>query len=140
MRRVFIDTNVFIYAFEYPNSNSAVILGLLNRGEIEAVVSERVVHEVVRYFERHHSIALARLFRRYLHEVCVIVSRQNVLDAMEAYRRSINEKDLEQLAVTKKLRIPHLISYDRDFLGVNEYITPRAFALLMKRRAAETEF
>ncbi len=59
---------------------------------------------------------------------------------MEAYRRNINEKDLEQLAVTKKLRIPHLISYDRDFAGVNEYITPRAFALLMKRRDAETEF
>ncbi len=47
MRRVFIDTNVFIYAFEYPHSNSAIILDLLNKGEIEAVVSERVVHEVV---------------------------------------------------------------------------------------------
>lgn len=39
--RVFIDTNVFIYSFEYPKSNSAKIITLLNRGEIEAVIQLR---------------------------------------------------------------------------------------------------
>ncbi len=28
--RVFIDTNVFIYAFEFPDSNSNIIIELLN--------------------------------------------------------------------------------------------------------------
>lgn len=38
--RVFLDTNVFIYAFEFPESNSNKIIGLLNKGQIEAVISE----------------------------------------------------------------------------------------------------
>jgi len=44
--RIFLDTNVFIYAFEFPKSNSRKIIELLNKGKIEAVISERVIKEV----------------------------------------------------------------------------------------------
>lgn len=44
--RVFLDTNVFIYAFEFPESNSNKVIDLLNKGQIEAVISERVLKEV----------------------------------------------------------------------------------------------
>jgi len=40
--RVFLDTNVFIYSFEFPESNSAKIIEILNKGEIEAIIFEKV--------------------------------------------------------------------------------------------------
>ncbi|MEF9476058.1 MAG: PIN domain-containing protein [Candidatus Mariimomonas ferrooxydans] len=38
--RVFLDTNIFIYAYEFHESNSNKIIDLLNKGQIEAVISE----------------------------------------------------------------------------------------------------
>jgi predicted nucleic acid-binding protein len=60
--RVFLDTNVFICFFEFPQSNSGKIIGLLNQAEIEAVISERVVQEVQRYFGKYYTKDLAGLF------------------------------------------------------------------------------
>lgn len=54
--RIFIDTTTFIYAFEYPKSNSAKITELINKGEIEVIISERVLKEVTRYFEKFHNL------------------------------------------------------------------------------------
>jgi predicted nucleic acid-binding protein len=31
--RIFLDTNVFIYAFEFPDSNSNTIIEMLNDGK-----------------------------------------------------------------------------------------------------------
>jgi len=64
--RVFLDTNVFIYAFEFPHSNSRRIIKLLNRGGFEAIISESVVREVQRYFAKHYGKQLAGAFRHYL--------------------------------------------------------------------------
>ena len=64
--RVFLDTNVFIYAFEFPQCNSNKIIDLLNKGQIEAVISERVLKEVQSYFKKFYSKDLASAFRDYL--------------------------------------------------------------------------
>ena len=58
--RIFLDTNVFIYAFEFPESNSNKIIGLLNQGLIEVVISERVLKEVQAYFKKFYNKDLAR--------------------------------------------------------------------------------
>jgi hypothetical protein len=39
---------------------------------------------------------------------------------MNQYRGKIKEKDLEQLAVVKKLGLKYLVSYDRDFASFQE--------------------
>ena len=70
--RVFLDTNVFIFAFEFEKSNSRKIIELLNTGRVDAVISERVVKEVIRYFKKHHNRALANDFRNYLLQSCEI--------------------------------------------------------------------
>ena len=127
LARVFIDTSIFIYAFEFPNSNSNKIIGLLNKREIEAVVSTRVLKEVTKYFEKHHNLALARLFRRYIVNSCFIVSAETVKEITNKLRGQIKEKDLEQLAVVKKFKLKYLIAYDKDFEKVEEYMTPREF-------------
>ena len=68
--RVFLDTNVFIYAFEFPESNSALIIKMLNDGELDAVVSEMVVTEVMRYFKKYYTKDLVAMFRNYLLQSC----------------------------------------------------------------------
>jgi len=125
--RIFLDTNVFIYAFEFPKSNSRKIIELLNEGKIEAVISERVIKEVQAYFKRYYGKDLASLFRNYLILSCTIVPTIHVKDEMKKYRRKIKEKDLEQLAVVKKFGIKFLVSFDKDFKKFKEYKTLKIF-------------
>ncbi|MCI0468746.1 MAG: PIN domain-containing protein [Nitrospirae bacterium] len=126
-RRVFLDTNVFIYAFEFPESNSDKIINLINSGQIEPVISERVLKEVKSYFKKHYDKDLFASFRDYLMRTCTVVFSADVKKEMVKYKNQIKDKDLEQLAVVKKLGIKFLISYDRDFENFAEYITPKAF-------------
>ena len=126
-RRVFLDTNIFIYAFEFPDSNSGKVVDLLNKGQIEAVISERVLKEVQAYFKKFHDKDLAALFRDYLLRTCVLVFPADLKKEMLRYKKLIKAKDLEQVAAVKKLGIKYLLSYDRDFEPFEEYITPKAF-------------
>jgi predicted nucleic acid-binding protein len=138
--KVFIDTNVFIYAFEFPNSNSALIIEHLNKGELQVVVSELVVNEVMRYFKKYHCKDLASKFRDYLIQSCGIVLRTETAECMRAMKGVIKNKDLEHLATVKVLGLKYLISYDEDFLGQEEYITPKDFVTKMGWRCKKTEF
>ena len=138
--RVFLDTNVFIYSFEFPNSNSAKIIELLNKGNIEAITSEKVLKEVTEYFKKFYSIELARKFRRYLLDTCTVVIKQEVLEQINELKGKIKEKDLEQLETTKKFGIKFLISYDRDFESCEEYATPKKFLEKLKIKANDSEF
>ncbi len=126
-RRVFLDTNIFIYAFEFPESNSNKVVELLNKGVIEAVISEQVLKEVQSYFRKFHSKDLAASFRDYLLRTCLIVFRSDLAREMLKYKKLIKAKDLEQVAAVKKLGIKSLVAYDRDFNSFDEYITPKAF-------------
>ncbi len=138
--RVFLDTNVFIYSFEFLESNSNKIISLLNNGEIQAIISERVLKEVTSYFEKYHSIDLARKFRRYIFETCTIVKKDELLEHIKELKGKIKEKDIEQLAAVNKYGIKFLISYDRDFDSVEEYKTPKKFLELLKGETSESEF
>jgi len=137
---VFLDTNVFVYAFEFPNSNSRLIIDLLNEDRIEAIVSERVFKEVYRYFRRFYSKALADEYRVYIFSTCQIIPALEISDKMDKYRREVKEKDLEQLATVREYGIKHLVSYDKDFEGVKECTTPKDFVKLMGMKTQETEY
>ncbi len=138
--RVFLDTNIFIYAFEFPESNSNKIMDLLNKGYIEAVTSEQVLKEVQVYFEKFHAKDLASAFRDYILRTCTITFSADVKKEMARYRKLIKNKDLEQLAVVKKIGIKFLLSYDRDFENFDEYITPKAFIKELGLKTAASEY
>ncbi len=138
--RIFLDTNVFIFAFEFPDSNSNTIIELLNDGKLEAVISERVIKEVYRYFRKYYDKNLADSFRKYLYEACKISLARDVKDTMKVYSGEIKEKDLEQLAVVKKYGIKYLISLDRDFIGQEEYRTPKQFVDFFCGGSKESDF
>ena len=138
--RVFLDTNVFIYAFEFPESNSHHIIELLNEGRLDAVISERVLKEVHAYFKKFYDKDLASAFRDYLLRTCTVILASEVRSELPRYRRLIKEKDLEQLTVVKKLGIKFLVAYDRDFENVREYTTPRVFIKELGFKPAATAY
>jgi predicted nucleic acid-binding protein len=138
--RVFLDTNVFIFAFEFPQSNSRKIIEMLNQAAIEVVVSERVLQEVQEYFRRFHNKDLASAFRNYLLLSCTITPSAFVHEEMNRYKGMIKEKDLEQIAVVKMLGIKFLVSYDRDFEPFEEYKTPKEFVKILGFKGVEGEF
>lgn len=139
-RRIFLDTNVFIYAFEFPDCNSGKIINLLNKGQIEAIISEQVLKEVQAYFKKYYSKDLVSIFRDYLLRTCTVVFSVDVKREMAKYKRVIKGKDLEQLAVVKKLGIKFLVSYDRDFEAFEEYITPKEFIKEMGIKAGLSSY
>jgi predicted nucleic acid-binding protein len=133
--RTFLDANVFIYAFEFPHSNSRKVIELLNEAEIEAVTSERVLREVQNY-----SKDLSAAFRNYLLISCTIIPPAMVREEMDRYRGQIKEKDLEQIAAAKMLGLKYLVSYDRDFESFEEYKTPKEFIKVFNLEAAEDDY
>lgn len=138
--RVFIDTNVFIYAFEFPESNSHKIIDLLNNGSIEAVISEMVLKEVHAYFKKFYGKDLAAAFRDYLLRTCAVIFHDDLKKEMRQYRNLIKDKDLEQMAAVKKLGIKFLLAYDRDFEGFEEYVTPKAFIEYIKMKSGSSDY
>lgn len=136
----FLDTNVFIFSFEYPHSNSRKIIEQLNAGKIDAIVCEKVVREVIKYFQKYYGIELIRLFRRYILGSCIVIANEKVKDEMKKWRGKIKEKDLEQLSTVKKYGLKYLVSYDRDFEDFEEYTTPKEFVAVLGLKPYETEF
>ena len=138
--KIFLDSTVFIYSFERPNSNSRKIIWLLNENRITAITSTRVIKEVTKYFENFYDIGLARKFRKCIISSCIMIPESIVSDFMRKLKGTIKEKDLEQLAVVRKYNIKYLISYDRDFKNIEEYKTPKEFIKLFGLKAADSEF
>lgn len=126
--RALLDTNVFIYAFEMPESNSNLIINALNRGLFEAITSLKVASVIYRYFRKHYSKGLADAFRAYLFVSCRIIFSHQLKELSAKYAGLINEKDLEQLIAVREFGIKYLVSYDRHFGGLGEYTTPKQFA------------
>ncbi len=137
--RVFLDTNVFIFAFEFRDSNSHTIIELINTGRIEAVVTEMVLKEVVHYFRKFYDRTLANEFRNYILQSCILVFSEEVKEQMTALENRIKDKDLAQIAVVRALGLKYLVSYDKDFKGFEEYTTPKRFVEAMGLKSKRGE-
>ena len=138
-RQVFLDTNVFIYGFEFSDSNSAQIIDLVNNGELEAVITPQVLDEVVKYFKTFHNKEAANEFRHYLLEVCIIVQNSDIEKEMAKLKGKIKDKDLQQIAAAKHLQLK-LVSYDRDFEAFEEYVTPRELITSLGKEPSATKY
>lgn len=138
--RVFLDTNIFVFAFEFHESNSNKVIGLLNKGQIEAITSEQVLKEVQAYFKRFYDKDLASFFRDYILRTCTVMFSSDVKRESLQYKGQIKDKDIEQLATVKKLGIKFLLSYDRDFENFDEYITPKKFIKEMGIKSVASDY
>jgi len=135
-----LDTNVFIYAFETPKSNSNLIINALNRNRFEAIITESTFKEVYQHFKKQYSKKLADHYRVYLFTTCKIVFSHQLREHFPKYAHIINDKDLEQLVATKELGIKYLVSYDKHFQGIEEHKTPKQFAIILGLKVHPTNY
>ncbi len=126
LTRAFLDSNVFLFGFELPGSNSHRILEMLAAGRIRGVVTDRVVREVLGYLRRHYGKDVAGKFRDFMLLTCDLVLEADVRIRREHVER-VGAKDAGALAVVRELAIARLVSTDSDFAEIPERRTPRAF-------------
>ncbi len=136
---VFVDSSVFIYGLEFEESNSAIIYIEITTGTIKAVINEKVIEEVARYFGRRKGRHFAYLIESQLRRVCEVKQRQDYAGEIEEWRGKIKEKDLEHLATAKKFGLK-IVAYDSDFIPFEEYRTPKQFVNELGKKSYYVEW
>ncbi len=137
--KALLDTNTFIYGFEYRQSNAAKLLDLLNEGKLEAYINWNVLKEVTNYFKRRYSKDEASKFVKYIVEACTLLHEEDYALETTKLAGKINTKDLSQLAAARAFEM-RLVSFDRDFKGFPEYTTPKQFIVSLGLKPAKTEY
>ena len=138
--RALLDTNVFIHAYELPQSNSNLIINALNQDLFEAIITESTLKEVYRYFRKHHSKKPADTLRVYMFVTCKTIFSHQLKEHLTKYASLINEKDLEQATAVRELGIKYLVSYDKHFESLEEYRIPKQFAQLLGLRTKPSNY
>lgn len=137
---IFLDSNIFIYALERNGSNCEKIIDLLTEDGFSAIISEKVFEEVVLYCKRYISSDFSGQVRRFLLDNCHIVLRNKIQSQIQTLKGKIKDRDLEHLATVKAFKLKYLVSYDRDYEGIEEYITPKKLVELFGLEPSKTEY
>ncbi len=138
----FLDSNVFIYG-RLEACNSRLVILLAQLGEFEVFVSDLVVEEVERFFREEVSREAAYLARRLIETLARrIVHREIIARKMRELKGTIKEKDLENLAALRHLKLTYLVSFDDDYrrARVREYVTPKEFVKLFNMEPYPTNY
>jgi predicted nucleic acid-binding protein len=121
--RVFLDTNVFLYAIggESPHRDSCRnLLAAVGKGDVDAVTSSEVLQEVLHIRTRRVDLAdgiqAARSAASMVAEV-LAVTGNDVLAACKVLEKhpQISARDALHVAVMKANQLHTLISVDKDF-------------------------
>jgi len=116
--KVYLDTNVFIFGVERPESNSRIILDLAEEGKIIPVVSYSVLEELREYFSRRYDRETAVNEIYYLISLpnLEIITRDKVKQEIKKYRGVVPDKDLPHLVSAIIAQSDYLVSYNRHFI------------------------
>jgi len=126
LSKAFFDSNVFIFGFERPRSNSRRILDLLVDGELRGVVTDRVVREVMRYIRRYYGKDLGGKFRDLMLLTCELLLEEDFPIDPEL-SALVGAQDAGALAAVRSSGLSRLVSTDSDFAKVPEHRTPREY-------------
>ena len=137
---VFLDSSVFIWGYNRPDSNSGKILQLMDEGEIKVIISEKVMGELRNYFTAYYSKDVWSSVLRHVTSVVDVVSTEEITGELEKWRGKIKDKDLEHITTVKYLGLKYLIAYDYHFGDFEEYRTPKKFIIEQGLYASETEY
>jgi predicted nucleic acid-binding protein len=116
--RVYLDTNVFIFGVERPESNSRMILDLVEEGKIVPVVSYSTLEELREYFSRRYNRETAINEIYYLISLpnLEIITRDKVKQEIKNYKGVVPDKDLPHLVSAIIAQADYLVSYNRHFI------------------------
>lgn len=136
---IFLDANVFIWAYNRPNSNSAKILDLMDEGKLSVIISEKVLEEVKEYFLRYYDEKVWFSVFNHIITSTEIIKRDEIEVEISKWRGKIKDKDLENLATVKHLGLKYLVALDEHYQGFEEYKTPKEFIKLLGMKHSDTE-
>lgn len=116
--KVYLDTNVFIFGVERPESNSRIILDLAEEGKIVPVVSYSTLEELREYFSRRYNRETAINEIYYLISLpnLEIITRDKVKQEIKNYKGVVPDKDLPHLVSAIIAQADYLVSYNRHFI------------------------
>ena len=116
--KVYLDTNVFIFGVERPESNSRIILDLVEEGKIVPVVSYSSLEELREYFSRRYNRETAINEVYYLISLpnLEIIIRDKVKQEIKNYKGVVPDKDLPHLVSAIIAQADYLVSYNRHFI------------------------
>lgn len=137
---VFLDSNVFIWGYNRPESNSGKILDLLDGGKITVFVSEKVIEELRAYFINYYNKDVWSGVLNHMSALVRIIPREDVAGEVRKAAGKVKGKDLEHLATARFLGLKYLVSYDDDYKQIEEYITPRKFIKELGLKTADSEY
>ncbi|MEM2918162.1 MAG: PIN domain-containing protein [Candidatus Altiarchaeota archaeon] len=92
--RVFLDSNVFIWGYSRPTSNSAKILELMNEGKITVIVSEKVLEELRTYFITYYNKDVWSSVFTHLSSLVRIVFREDIKNEVRKWKGKIKKEML----------------------------------------------
>lgn len=115
---MYLDTNVFIFGVERPESNSRIILDLVEEGKIVLVVSYSTLEELREYFSRRYDRETAINEIYYLISLpnLEIITRDKVKQEINNYKGVVPDKDLPHLVSAIIAQADYLVSYNRHFI------------------------
>ncbi len=137
---IFLDSSVFIWGYNKPDSNSGKILRLMDEGEIQVMISEKVIDELRRYFITYYSKDVWSSVFRHITSVVEVIPKEKIIKELKIWGGKIKDKDLEHLATVKYLGLKYLIAYDWHFENFEEYMTPKQFIIELGLEAGETKY
>jgi len=116
--RVYLDSNVFIFGKERQESNSRLILELVEEGKIIPVVSYLMLEELREYFSRRYDRETAVNEVYYLISLpnLEIISKDKVKQQISKYRGVVPDKDLPHLVSAIIAEVDYFITYNRHFI------------------------
>ena len=95
---VYIDTSIFIWSHNYPESNSTLILRLIARDHITGVISEKVLEELKTYFTRSCNEDVAFTILKFAELSFRVIPQIEIETEMNMWKGQIKDKDLEHIA------------------------------------------
>lgn len=116
--KAYLDTTVFIFGVERPESNSRIILDLAEEGKIILVVSYSTLEELREYFSRRYDRETAINEVYYLISLpnLEIITRDKVKQEINKYKGVIPDKDLPHLVSAIIAQADYIVSYNRHFI------------------------
>lgn len=143
MKKVFLDTSVFLAAVGSKSGASARILVYCQKKMIEGYISKYVITESRINLRKKFSEKHKQRFH-----TLIVKSNINVIDDVpvkieESYREIISPKDSPILAAAYILKVDHLITHNtKDFMTQNVYkkvhpmriMTPKKFVHLFEKK------
>lgn len=116
--KTYLDTNVFIFGVERPESNSRIILNLVEEGKITPVVSYATLEELREYFSRMYNreTAINEIYYLLSLPKLEIITRDKVKQAINKYKGVVPDKDLPHLVAAIIAQADYIVSYNRHFI------------------------